>query len=89
MEITLEVGQVYSVEVLMVNRVRTMVYVGDTMGALKPKNTVWFCLALTYNTKNAMPEPISIADVVSIKHIGRMRKWYEFWQPRVVLFANQ
>jgi hypothetical protein len=87
MEITLEVGQVYGVHTIL-DMPRLLVYAGESVGGIKQKNALWFCIANDYKTSNEYFFLINIQDV-PMEHVGRMRKWYEFWQPRVVLFANQ
>jgi hypothetical protein len=88
MEITLEVGKVYLLEELMYEK-RLVVYAGDESTGIKQKNSLWICDARTYGTTNQFLESIRIGNIQSMECVGRMRKWYEFWQPRVVLFANQ
>jgi hypothetical protein len=88
MEITLEVGQVYGVHTIL-DMPRLLVYAGESVGGIKQKNALWFCIANDYKTSNEYFFLINIQDITHVEHLGRMRKRYEFWYTRVVLFANQ
>lgn len=88
MEITLEVEQVYAL-VTILDLPALVVYAGESVGGIKKKNALWFCDAGTYGTTYEHFHMVDLQNIVDIKHVGRLRKWYEFWQPRVVLFANQ